>query len=93
MGNEKTARLTYRAVDKFTKPPPKSGIFELIAESYWVVHPERGIAFYDPTGRGIRSSPQCNQHKSIVERLCPDGHEVRYIAQVWLGHDCSEYVQ
>lgn len=86
-----TDKLNYLPIDKATTTPTDWGPWELLAQRYWVVHPEHGLAFYDPSGRGRRISPQCNTNEKLVARLEPEGHEIRYFHRVWLRHDCNDY--
>lgn len=85
-------KYTYLAQEKATKTPTGQQFWELYEERYWVVHPDKGLAFYDPQGKGRKISPQCNSIRGIVERLLPEGHEVQYLARVWMPHDCRDYL-
>lgn len=81
-------KVFYVHVDVATEP--RNG--ECIVDHWWVVHPEKGIAFwYKPSGylRSDEPSPQCNQDKftcqHITKKIYPD-HETRQISVVYLGH-------
>lgn len=57
------------------------------ANAYWVVHPEKGLAFWD---KGY-SHPQCNSNKEISERLCPDWGIVKFYDRVLVPLNLSDY--
>lgn len=84
-------KYSYMPLEKATRTPTDGFCWELYAERFWIVHPEKGIAFYDPAGKGRRISPQCNSAEAVAARLRPEGHEVQYIARVWVRHNCSDY--
>jgi len=47
----------------------RSGPCHVIRDSYWAMHPERGLVFYG-RGKGIEhDAPQCNRNQSITEML------------------------
>lgn len=63
-----------------------------IANSWWSVHPEKGVAFYGvPTGpfRTDEPCPQCNQDEGtsrlLGKRLTQD-HETRFLPVVFMRH-------
>jgi hypothetical protein len=65
-------------VEEATTPPPEPlRSYEYIASSWWVVHPEKGLAFYniiDRNGRRERpglGSPQCNPDERIARMVWP----------------------
>jgi len=76
--------LSYIPIEEATKVPERSGYWELYYCKYWVIHPEHGIAFYDPFGKGRKLSAQCNSYKDIVDRMCPKGHDVVLLERVWV---------
>jgi hypothetical protein len=46
---------------------PKDGFCRIIADSWWVVHPDNGLVFYHFSGEQGLGSPQCNRDKTITE--------------------------
>jgi hypothetical protein len=56
-------------------------------DSYWVVHPEKGLAFY---GKGY-GSPQCNRNESIARRFCPPWGEIKFIPRVLVPLNINDY--
>lgn len=79
-------RLRYVPLDKATVPPP--GLIEHIKDSWWSVHPERGLIFF-------KDSPQCNQNEA-VSRHISSGHypwaEVQFIPSVFRTINPQDYV-
>jgi hypothetical protein len=75
-------RIEYRPLDEATKP--RDG--EVLVDRWWVVHPKKGLTFYNLYGP--HSSPQCNHNeaicRSITKDLYPD-HEVLFVPVVYLG--------
>lgn len=65
----------------------KSHMLYQYLNSYWVVHPEKGIAFFDK-GYG---HPQCNSNESIAKRLCPEWGEIKFIEKVLVPLNISDY--
>lgn len=53
--------------------------------SYWAVTPDGCVLFYK-----AYCSSQCNEVKSIVERIRP-GLEVRHIPMAFVPHRCSDF--
>jgi hypothetical protein len=85
-------------IDKFTFLPEEEAInptkgqyFELMNDQWWVVHPDRGLAFYNPS-RNQRAGlgyPQCNIDETIARALSDDGHldwphEVKFFSRVFV---------
>jgi hypothetical protein len=85
--------------------PQKGGFFQHYVSAWWVVHPDRGLAFYNPrnarTGRRRHSrygSPQCNTDERIarmvgpktVGELWPDVR-IQQFPSVWVPVDISDY--
>ena len=73
-----------------TKVPEKTGFYCLIREHWWAVTEDDCILLFDG------HSPQCNRDKRIVDRLLKHKNqlavEVKYIPEVFLPHDCQDYV-
>lgn len=81
---------------------PTSGVyFRRIADSWWAVHPEKGLVFYNPlnprTGRrrhGHKGWPQCNSDQRIKEltgRLLPFPVEVRFFPSVFVQISVGDF--
>jgi hypothetical protein len=71
-----------------------TGIVQHITNSWWAVHPERGLLFFPYNKRNPdlkHSSPQCNSNEAITRRLVPAFAEVRYIESVLIPIDPKEY--
>ena len=64
--NEDDPRLIYIPFDKIITEAP-SGVVKHYKDSYWITHPDKGIAIYKTNSKF--SSPQCNVDKNIVEIL------------------------
>jgi hypothetical protein len=78
---------------------PPNGLIEHFADRWWCVHPEKGLAFYNPrNSRGRRTgagSPQCNSSETLAraigERCCPWA-EIRFIHSVFRRIDVHDYI-
>lgn len=88
-------------VDEATAPV-KAGMFQHYVDAWWVVHPERGLAFFNPPGRrrraGSLGSPQCNTDERIARKVGPvtagtvfPEVEIRQFPSVWVPIDISDY--
>jgi len=85
--------------------PTRGGFFQHYIDGWWVVHPEHGLAFYNPkntrTGRrqlGRWGSPQCNVNEQISRKVGMDCAgsvfpevEVKLLPSVWVPIDPSDY--
>jgi hypothetical protein len=60
---------------------------EAIANRWWAVHPEKGVAFYRIGG--VLAAPQCNPDRAcaeaVVRRTLPD-HVVTHLPVVFKAH-------
>lgn len=56
-------------------------------DSYWVMHPEKGLAFWD---KGY-SSPQCNRNEALAKHLCPDWGVIVFMKVVQVPCNISDY--
>ena len=65
----------------------RSSIVYNYANKWWVVHPEKGLAFF---GKGY-GSPQCNNDKSISQRLCPPWGRIEFIDRVLVPCNVADY--
>lgn len=68
---------------------PPAGIIEHLKDHWWIVHPERGLAFWDK----LHKSPQCNSSESITRRLASayPWAEVRFFPSVFRRVKISDY--
>lgn len=48
---------------------PRSGFCQVLRDRWWVVCPERGLAFFWSKGDRGLGSPQCNSDETISRRL------------------------
>jgi hypothetical protein len=81
----------YRFVPLERAIVPPGGLIQHIKDSWWCVHPEKGVAFY-VGANGKHESPQCNTIQSITQRLAPSWAEVQFIPSVFLSIDPHDYV-
>ena len=85
--------------------PRKGGFFQHYVDVWWCVHPERGLAFYNPLNRrtGRRrhhryGSPQCNTDERVARAvgaktmgiLWPEVR-VEQFPSVWVAISLSDY--
>jgi hypothetical protein len=81
--------------------PAAGGFFRHYVSYWWVVHPEKGLAFFNPPARDGRrrhsglGAPQCNTAKRISQLVCDSGipwsAEVRLLESAWVPADISDY--
>lgn len=81
--------------------PAGGGHFFHYTDCYWVVHPERGLAFFNPPGRNGRrrshglGAAQCNTDPRSREFAARMGYpwpaEVRLIVSAWVPVNISDY--
>jgi hypothetical protein len=86
-------KYSYIPLEKLTATPSEEGFHHLMTDRWWAIDPERGAIIYRG-GDGKAFSPQCNAHRSIVERLggIHEHAEPQFIERAWLSHDCHDYV-
>ncbi len=75
--------------EEATTPP--AGLIDHMKDRWWMVHPERGLAFYK-SGKNL--SAQCNGDERITRKFA-DAHdwaEVRFIPSVFRRIDPNDYV-
>jgi hypothetical protein len=101
----RTARYTeddyvFLPVDQATTPP--DGIIMHYRDYWWAVHPEKGLAFFNPRNRrgqrthGRYGAPQANPHETISRRVSgyhPFPHEVRKIPSVFVPVNIGDYIR
>ena len=75
-------------VEKATVPPP--GLIEHLKDRWWLVHPERGLAFFDERAM----SPQCNSNETIARHLARNHPwaEVQFFPSVFRRINPKDYV-
>lgn len=64
-----------------------------ITDSWWIVHPQFGLAFYEWGSE--EPSPQCNDNRVLVERMTRNGHmyaghTVKRVPAVFTTHAAHE---
>jgi hypothetical protein len=87
-------------VGKATQPP-SGGFFQHYVDHWWVVHPKKGLVFYNPSSGGRRrdrhriGAPQCNSDERIsrhvAEKTVPFAYEIRHISSAWVPIDPHDY--
>lgn len=94
----------FLAVEEATRPA-KGGFFMHHVDAWWLVHPDKGLAFYNPrhprTGRrrfGRYGAPQCNADERIARKVGLDtapwpDPEVRFLRSAWVPVDIDDYRQ
>lgn len=80
-------KFTFITLDKATVPP--AGLIEHIKDHWWLVHPEKGVAFY---GNGM--AVQGNTNESLTRRFAESNPwaEVRFIPSVFRAINPQDYV-
>jgi len=83
-------RLGFVSIDKATSP--RDGM--VLTDRWWIVHPDHGVAFYQPYGRGW--SAQCNTDRRLPDSLVDSypahlGLTVRHLPAVFVGRWDDEY--
>ncbi len=81
--------------------PAAGGFFRHYVNCWWTVHPEKGLAFFNPPGRDGRrrhsglGAPQCNASKRISQLVCdkniPWPAEIQLLESAWVPVDISDY--
>ena len=77
-----TSLYRYVAYPQTASPP--DGLYQVVNNRWWIVHPEKGLTIYNRTGL------QCNENKRIVERLKPPDHDVVFIECAWIPVDLRD---
>lgn len=86
-------------IEQATEPP--DGIIEHIKDSWWVVHQDKGVAFYCPRNKrtGKRSkfmASQCNSDEAIARHLAMRGPlknvEVKFLPSVFKRVYIEDYI-
>jgi len=80
-------RLYFVPETEATVPP--AGLIEHIKDSWWVTHPEHGLAFWDKRSK----SPQCNTNESITRHLAKiyPWAEIKFIPSAYRRINPSDY--
>lgn len=73
---------------------PRSGLFEVKVDEWWLVNDRGELLFYRRTDRSpLYSSPMCNPDKrvsDVIVKKYPD-HHIEQIPLVFIPHSCSNY--
>jgi hypothetical protein len=78
-------RYHFMPIEQATEP--KGHMLYQWINAWWVVHPEKGLAFWD---KGY-SSPQCNRDESISKMLKPVWGEIKFMERVFAPLNLSDY--
>lgn len=75
--------------------PTDGQFFIRCTDAYWIVHPEKGLTFFDNRRNGY-GSPQCNSNEKITRKFSEDGmfefpHEIKFFPLVWIPFDPRDY--
>lgn len=74
--------------------PTKGGFYRLITDNYWLVHPDKGLAFYWMKGDKGLGSPQCNKDEIFVrhiEHLSGEKVEVEFLPAAWVPISLDDF--
>ena len=74
--------------------PTKDGFYRFITDSYWVVHPDKGLAFYWTRFDKGLGSPQCNKYAGFVQhlkQLSGENVEVEFLPAAWVPIVLDDY--
>ena len=78
-------RFSFVPIDKAIEPP--SGLIEHLKNKWWIVHPEKGVAFFEG------KFAQCNSNEILARRLA-SGYpwaEVRFLPSVFRSINPQDY--
>lgn len=72
--------------------PTKGQYFRRTTNQWWIVHPEKGLAFYIPAKRVGYGMPQCNADERITRKIAENGlyefpYEIKFFELVWVPVD------
>jgi hypothetical protein len=80
---------------------PINGHVDCLLNMWWAVHPEKGLAFYNPRGRNGKrktrgwgnpyGAPQCNKSEQVTRKLARPPHEVQQVEIVYLPLDTRDF--
>ena len=77
--------------------PAKGEFFQHYVDAWWLIHPDRGLAFYRRGRRSGLGSPQCNTDERITRMILAksappwENAEVRKLASVWVPANPADY--
>jgi len=74
--------------------PTKGGFYRLITDNYWLVHPDKGLAFYWMKGDKGMGFPQCHTQKIFlhhIENLSGEKVEVEFLPAAWVPISLDEF--
>lgn len=83
-------RLIFIPLEKAIVCP--SGFVQHIKDHWWVVHPEKGLVFWDKKVM----SPQCNSNESLTRRIWEQMYpwaEIKFIPSVFRTINPSDWTQ
>lgn len=72
---------------------PTHGFCQVYSNRWWVVHPEKGLAFFWSKGVKGLGSPQCNSNESISRRLGTtiEGATLEFIPRVFVPINLGDW--
>ena len=81
-------RLVFVSVHEAINPP--GGLINHIKDSWWVLHPAKGLVFWDKRSM----SPQCNSNEAVTHGLAKmyPWAEVKFLPSVFHRIKISDYV-
>lgn len=85
--------LVYHWVDPDTMNKPKSGLFYIHIDAWWLVNDKGEIAFYQgrtPGRKIIYTMPQCNLDRRVSE-LIARGEPIKQIPAVYIPMSVGDF--
>lgn len=89
MINENDPKLIFIPKEKAIEPPV--GIINHIKNHWWIVHPIKGLVFWDKKQR----SPQCNSNEILTKHFKKEMYpwaNVEFISSVFIQVDVKDYI-
>ncbi|WNO27773.1 hypothetical protein SEA_HUWBERT_21 [Microbacterium phage Huwbert] len=84
--------MPYAAIDPNKMAEPKSGVFDVKVNEWWLVDDQERLIFYRRTEKSSSTSnPMCNPDKrvsDVIVKQYPD-YKVKQIALVFIPHTCE----
>lgn len=86
---EDDPRLFFTSTEKAITPP--AGLIEHLKDRWWVVHPTKGLVFWDKH----HMAPQCNSNEAVARRIWEQMYpwaEIKFIPSVYRSINPQDYV-
>lgn len=82
----KSSAYTFLTIEEATAPKA-AGLFEHVTDSWWVTHPDHGLAFFSRINGPLH--PQCNRDERLTRHLAATIRygwepEVIYLESAWV---------